>query len=161
MNDAVIDRTESSSMPDRVGSKVVLALLVALIALATVGAGGIFLLKPGTAHAGRPLAEAVRPVANYARLPTMSFTLSDGDRLHELRVRVVLDMDPSVEAKTVESFVPRLTHALNTRMLDVDPADLRGGEGSLFIKSAVMQTAAREMRPLKVRQVLVQEMLLR
>ncbi|MBP2312494.1 flagellar basal body-associated FliL family protein [Azospirillum soli] len=161
MSDAVIDRAESPSMPDRVGSKVILALLAVLVTLTAAGAGGIFLLKPGTAHAGRPVAEAVRPVANYARLPTMNFTLSDGNRLHELRVRVVLEMDPAVEAKAVDSFVPRITNALSTRMLDVDPAELRGGEGSLFIKDAVMQTAAKEMRPLKVRQVLVQEMLLR
>lgn len=161
MNAAAIESATAPSTPDRVGSKVILVLLAALIGLALTGAAGIFLLKPGTAHAGRPVAETVRPVANYAPLPTMSFTLSDGNRLHELRVRVVLEMDASVQPKAVESYVPRIASALNTRMLDVDPAELRGRDGSFFIKDAVMQTAAKEMRSMKVRQVLVQEMLLR
>ena len=87
---------------DRLGRRVVLGLLCTMVGLAAAGTGGAFLLKPGAAQAGRPVAETLRAAANYARLPAMIFTLADGDRLRELRVRVVLDMDPTAPAKTVE-----------------------------------------------------------
>jgi Flagellar basal body-associated protein FliL. len=145
---------------DRVSGKIILGLLVLMIGLSLAGAGGVFLLKPATAHTGQG-SDVVRPIANYAPLPVMSFTLSDGDRLRELRVRVVLEMDPHTVPKVVESFGPRIANAMNGLMMDVTPADLRGQDGSYVIKDAVMRAAAKELRPMKVRQVLVQELILR
>lgn len=150
---------DAASMRDRVGGRIFLVLFAALIGLAATGAGGVFLLKPAKAHTGRGSHEPLAAV--YAPLPPMNFTLSDGARLRELRVRVVLEMDPLTEAKLVESYGSRIASAMNTLMLDVEPADLRGPSGSIFIKDAVMQTARKELRPMKVRQVLVQELLLR
>ncbi len=150
----------SAAAPDRIGGRVILLLLAGLVGLAAAGTGGLFLLKPGTALAGRPAAEA-RTAIRYARLPVMNFTLTDGDRLRELRLRVVLEMDPSVEPETVEPYGPRIANAMSNHMQDVAPQELRGGGGSILIKEAVMWTAGRELRPMKIRQVLVQEMLLR
>lgn len=146
---------------DRISGKIILGLMVLLAGLSAAGAGGAFLMKPAKAHAGLPVEQEPPAMANYARLPAMNFTLTDGDRLRELRVRVVLEMDPQAHAKTVESYGPRITSAMTTEMLDVNAGDLRGRDGSVLIKDAVMRTASKELRPMKVRQVLVQELVLR
>ncbi|WP_448203155.1 flagellar basal body-associated FliL family protein [Azospirillum sp. sgz302134] len=146
---------------DRISGKVILLLLALVIGLSLASAGGLFLLKPRMARAGLPGPETTRPAANYASLPAMNFTLTDGDRLRELRVRVVLEMEPLAQPKTVVTYAPRIASAMNVLMLDVNPAELRGKNGPYFIKDAVMQTAAKEMQSMKVRQVLVQEMVMR
>ncbi len=151
------DRTSSL---DRVSGKIILGLLALMIGLSLAGAGGVFLLKPATAHTGGA-SELVRPIANYASLPVMNFTLNDGDRLRELRVRVVLEMDPHAVPKVVESYGPRIASAMSGLMMDVAPVELRGQDGTYVIKDAVMRAAGLELRPMKIRQVLVQEMLLR
>lgn len=146
---------------DRISGKIILGLMLLMVGLSAAGAGSAFLLKPAKARAGRPVADEAPAMANYARLPTMNFTLSDGDRLRDVRVRVVLEMDPQVHPKTVESYGPRISSAMSTAMLEVNATELRGGAGTSFIKDAVMQTASKELRPMKVRQVLLQELVLR
>lgn len=145
---------------DRVSGKIILGLLALMIGLSLAGAGGIFLLKPATAHTGNGT-DIVHPVANYARLPVMNFTLNDGERLRELRVRVVLEMDPHAVPKLVESYGPRIASAMSGLMMDITPAELRGQDGTYVIKDAVMRAATTELRTMKIRQVLVQELLLR
>jgi len=153
-------RAERTLSLDHVSGKIILGLLVLMIGLSLAGAGGIFLLKPATAHTGNG-AEVVHPIANYAPLPVMNFTLNDGDRLRELRVRVVLEMDPHAVPKLVESYGPRIASAMSGLMMDVAPAELRGQDGTYIIKDAVMRAAAKELRSMRIRQVLVQELLLR
>ncbi|MBP2226866.1 flagellar FliL protein [Azospirillum agricola] len=157
---------DPASEPDRIGNKIVVVLLGLLVTLAAAGAGGALMLKPATAHTGtgsaaRPPAGAEAAVATYATLPTMNFTLSDGRRLRELRVRAVLELDPSIPLDSVKPHLPRIADAMNLRMLDVAPDELRGPDGTHYIKDALRFAADKAMRPLKVRQVLVQDMLLR
>lgn len=146
---------------DRIGGRIILGLMLLMVGLSAAGAGTAFLLKPAKARAGRPVAEEAPALANYARLPAMTFTLSDGDRLRDVRVRVVLEMDPQVQPKTVESYGPRISSAMSTAMQEVDATELRGGGGTSLIKAAVMQTASKELGAMKVRQVLLQELVMR
>ncbi len=91
----------------------------------------------------------------------MSFTLNDGDRLRELRIRAVLELDPSVPLETVKPYLPRIANSMSVRMLEVEPDELRGQDGTVYIKNALRFVADKTMRPLKVRQILIQDMLLR
>ncbi|WP_449232097.1 flagellar basal body-associated FliL family protein [Azospirillum doebereinerae] len=151
------------SMPERAGNKIILGLFVLMLTLTGAGAGGALMLKPATASTGRApaRAEAGAAVATYAALPTLNVTLNDGDRLRELRIRAVLELDPSVPLETVKPYLPRIADALSLRMMEVDPNELRGQDGPLYVKDALRFAANKAMRPLKVRQVLVQDMLLR
>ncbi|XKH33591.1 hypothetical protein ACIU1J_07620 [Azospirillum doebereinerae] len=78
-----------------------------------------------------------------------------------MRVRAVLELDPSVPLDTVKPYLPRIADAMTLRMMEVDPNELRGQDGPLYVKDALRFAANKAMRPLKVRQVLVQDMLLR
>lgn len=157
---ATLTRT-ATPRPDRLDRRILLLLAAIVFTLTFAGAGTILLSKKA-ASAGLHGGPAVRSDAvTYARLPAMSFTLNDGTRLRELQLRVVLELDPTVQAKAVEPYYPQITDAMNLRMLDVDPDELRGADGPNYIKDALRFAAAKVLRPLKVRQVLVQDMLLR
>lgn len=153
--------TVALPMPERVGNKIVVTLLALLLTLAGAGAGGVLMLKPAAGHSGRLPARVEAAPATYAAMPAMTFTLNDGNRLRELRVRAVLELAPSTPLETVLPHLPRIADAMTLRMMDVDPDELRGPEGTLYIKDALRFAADKAMRPLKVRQVLVQDMLLR
>ncbi len=150
-----------SPLPERIGTRIIPILLALLIALAGAGAGGILILKPATAHPGKPPLRTDGAIATYAALPTMSFTLNDGDRLRELRIRAVLELDPSIPLEALKPYLPHIADAMTLRMMDVDPGELRGQDGPLYVKDALRYAADKAIRPLKIRQVLVQDMLLR
>jgi len=153
----------AGSIPERAGNKIILGLFVLMLVLTGAGAGGALMLKPATASTGRApaRAEAGAAVATYAALPTLNVTLNDGDRLRELRIRAVLELDPSIPLETVKPYLPRIADALNLRMMEVHPNELRGQDGPLYVKDALRFVADKAMRPVKIRQVLVQDMLLR
>lgn len=161
-NVAAITLTRTASpRPDRLDRRILLILAAIVFTLSFAGAGTILLSKKASS-AGLHATPAVRADSvTYARLPAMSFTLNDGTRLRELQLRVVLEMDPTVTAKSVELYFPQIADAMSLRMLDVDPEELRGAEGPIYVKDALRFAAAKVLRPLKVRQVLVQDMLLR
>lgn len=155
-------RQEFLSEAERFGGRIIPALFLLIVALAAAGAGGVLMLKPATAHTGAlPAKTIVGPQPAYAAMPAMSFTLRDGERLRELKVRVVLELDPSVPLETVKPHLARIADAMSVRMLDVDPNELRGQDGPHYIKDALGFAANKAIRPLKIRQVLVQDMLLR
>ncbi|WP_247894404.1 flagellar basal body-associated FliL family protein [Azospirillum sp. B510] len=149
---------------DRTGNQIILALLGLTLAFAGASAGSLLLLRPAPAHGAYapPRIEAQQAApAVYAALPTLTVTLNDGGRLQELRVRVVLEFDPATPLETVTPHLPRIADAISRRLLEADPAELRGAEGPLYVKDALRYVANKTMRPLKLRQVLIQDMLLR
>lgn len=145
------------------GRRILPILFLLIVALTAAGAGGALMLKPATAaHSGAVPAKTVAgPQPSYAAMPAMSFTLRDGERLRELKLRVVLELDPSVPLDKVKPYLPHIADAMSVRMLDVDPNELRGQDGPHYIKDVLGFAANKAMRPLKIRQVLVQDMLLR
>jgi flagellar protein FliL len=155
-------RTMAPPEAEPIGGRIIPALFLLIVTLAAAGAGGVLMLKPATAHTGGAstrMSATVQPT--YASMPAMSFTLRDGDRLRELKVRVVLELDPSVPLETVKPYLPHIADAMSVRMLDVDPNELSGQDGPHYIKDALGFAANKAIRPLKIRQVLVQDMLLR
>ncbi|MBP2299196.1 flagellar basal body-associated FliL family protein [Azospirillum picis] len=148
---------------DHVGRRMVLALLGLLVAFAGAGVGSALLLRPAKAHGalGPAGAGAMPAPGVYATLPTMVVTLNDGRQLRELRLRAVLEFDPATPLTAVTPQLPRIADAMTRRLLDVSPSDLQGANGSAYVKDALRFVADRTMRPLKAKQVLIQDMLLR
>ncbi|HEY0834167.1 MAG TPA: flagellar basal body-associated FliL family protein [Azospirillum sp.] len=137
-----------------------LLLAAALGSLAVMGAGGIALL--GTAHAGKPAVEPrVQALGTVAPLPAMEFTLADGHRMRQVELRVLLEFDPTVDRKTVEQHAPRIANALSASMIDVNPVELTGSAGTRLVKEQVSIVVNREMKPIRIRQVLLQRFLVR
>lgn len=146
---------------DRSLTRGALLLFGALGLLTALGGGGMALL--GTAHASKPVvAEAkVQAMGTVAPLPPMEFTLADGHRMRQVELRVLLEFDPNVDRKLVEMHAPRIANALSASMIDVNPVELTGPAGTRLVKEQISIAVNREMKPIRIRQVLLQRFLVR
>jgi len=96
---------------------------------------------------------------NYAALPEMSMTLGGGGR--SMDVRVLLELDPKVDPRIAEPYAARIADRLSDRMRDVEPERLVGAEGAQFMKSTITSVVEREIRTIKVRDVMLERMVTR
>lgn len=141
----------------RLPRRVFLLILGLLAGLAVTGGTGAYFVAAGNASAGGGMVSAG---PHYAPLPSMSFTLTDGSRLRVLHLRVTLELDRTLEPKAMEGVAPRILSTLGTRMVDVGAAEVAGALGTLLVKDVVTVAANREIRPARVRDVLLQEIFL-
>ena len=164
-NTTVTAETAPTAVPsfEGTGNRIVLALVGLMLAFAGAGVGGALLLRPAPAQGAfaAPRVDTAPAPAVYAALPTLTLTLNDGRRLQELRLRAVLEFDAATPMETVTPHLSRIADAISHRLLEVDPAELRGADGPAYVKDALRHVANKTMRPLKLRQVLIQDMLLR
>lgn len=127
-----------------------------LVVLAGLGTWGVVAVKGSPPASGNRLV----PPKNYAALPPMTFTLGGGDaRLVD--VRVLLEIDPSVDPKQAISFVPRIADQMADRMRQIEPEQLSGAEGARLMKSALSAVVGHEARSMRVREVLLERMVVR
>lgn len=140
--------------------RLILILLAGLVCLAGLGWGTATVFGIGPVRPSKGISQAAAGHI-YVKLPAMEFAMPDGLRFRQLRVRLVLEMPGDVDRDLIASYVPRIANTVSSRMADVAAEDLNGAEGVGVVKSVVAHAANHELRPLRVRKVLVQEMLLR
>lgn len=133
-----------------------LFLAALMVGLAITGVGGVVLVGAKSAHAGKV---PTGPV--FAALPPLEFALSDGRTIHQVDLDVVLELPQALEKKQLDAHVTRIANALNARLIEVEADDWRGPAGTQRVKDVVSATADRELRPMRVRQVLLQKLIMR
>lgn len=137
-----------------------LVLVAILGLLAVLGGGGIALA--GIGHGGKPAVSGNGPATGtLTPLPPMEFTLADGHRIRQVELRVMIEVDPKIDRKLVEAHAPRIANALSARMIDVNPVELIGPAGTSLVKEQVILAANRELKPIRIQQVLLQRFLVR
>ncbi|MBP2293454.1 flagellar basal body-associated FliL family protein [Azospirillum rugosum] len=129
---------------------------VVLVVLAALGTWGVVAVKGGRSSSS----DRSIPPKNYAALPPMTFTLGGSDA-RMVDVRVLLEIDPTVDPKQASSFVPRIADQMADRMRQIDPEQLSGAEGAKLMKSALTSVVDREARSMRVREVLLERMVVR
>ena len=135
-----------------------LIIAVALVVLAALGAGGVVAVKSSARQAD--VNDRMGPKKNYAALPNMTFTLGGGDaRLVD--VRVLLEIDPNVDTKVADPYVPRIADQISDRLRQIEPDQLSGADGAKLMKSTIASVVDREIRPVRVRDVLLERMVVR
>ena len=130
----------------------------ARILYASVAVVALILTASNPATAGDRQVAATPPV--YAALPAMDFTLPDGTRLRELRLRVVLELPPETDPATVIPSANRIATTMTGLLHNMEARELSGANGSQIVKRNMLQAARTELHPLEIRQVLVQEMII-
>ncbi len=90
---------------------------------------------------------------NYARLPQMSFAVG-GDR-QVVDIKALIELDPGVDPTVALPYLDRISDRLSDRIRQIDPAQLSGAEGAKLVKSTIAQVLDREMKTVKVRDVLL------
>ncbi|PWC34535.1 flagellar basal body-associated FliL family protein [Azospirillum sp. TSO35-2] len=134
-----------------------LVLTGLLLLLAALGAGGAFIASKNRAPAGQTLPGGDK---KYASLPVMTFSLGGNDA-RMVDVKVLLEIDPLVDGKVADPYVPRITDRLSDRMRQIDPQQLSGAEGAKLMKSTIAGVLDREMRGVRVRDILLDRMVVR
>ncbi|WP_448191390.1 flagellar basal body-associated FliL family protein [Azospirillum sp. sgz301742] len=132
-----------------------LILAVIMAGLAVTGFGGFMLVGVKTAHAGK----MAGPV--YAPLPPLEFALTDGRFVRQVDLNIVLELPRAMEKKELDAHVLHIANALNARMVEVEADELRGPSGTQRVKDVVSAAANRELRPMRVQQVLLQKLVMR
>jgi len=133
---------------------IVSLLLILLAALGGVSA----VVVSSSRNAERDVAARMGPAKNYAVLPEMSVTLG-GARTMDLRVR--LELDPKVDPHVTAPYAARIADRLGDRIRDIEPERLAGAEGAKLMKSTIASVVDREVRTIKVRDVVLERMIVR
>lgn len=133
---------------------VLTGLLLALAALGTTGAV--------VASKNRAPAPQAQPGADkkYAALPMMTFGLGGGGA-RMVDVKVLLEIDPSVDGKVADPYVPRISDRLSDRLRQIDPQQLTGADGAMLMKSTIAGVLDRELRGVRVKEILLDRMVVR
>lgn len=148
---------------NRSSNRVLMVLIGVLIGLASMGTVTAVVVRGSGASRVATASQAVSPKASVpvvAALPRMDFSFMEGRMTRHLRVRVLLELDGGTSKSVVDQHAPRIVSAVNTRMSSYEPDDLRGAVGARILKDAVGAAAGRELDPVRVRGVLVQEMVM-
>jgi len=142
-------------------NRVLLVLIGVLIGLASMGTATAVVVRGGAAsRASQGVIVPKASVPVFAALPRMDFSFAEGRMTRRLSVKVLLELDPSAQKGVVDQHAPRIVSAVNTRMSSYAPDDLRGPSGARIVKDTVSAAAVRELDPVRVRGVLVQEMVM-
>ncbi|AWJ85060.1 hypothetical protein TSH58p_16955 [Azospirillum sp. TSH58] len=131
-------------------------IAVALVLLAALGTWTVVSGKSGARSAGGDR----NAQKTYASLPTMTFTLGGSDaRLVD--IRVLLEIEPTGDPNPATPFVPRIADQMADRLRQIEPSQLSGAEGANLIKSTVASVMKREAQTIRVREVLLERMVVR
>lgn len=128
-----------------------------LLVLAALGGTAAYVATRNRAPASQT---QLGPDKKYAALPLMTFSLGGNDA-RMVDVKVLLEIDPSVDGKVADPYVPRITDRLSDRMRQLDPQQLTGADGALLMKSTIAGVLDRELRGVRVREILLDRMVVR
>jgi flagellar basal body-associated protein FliL len=134
-------------------------ITILLVLLATLGGVGVVVVNSSQKMDERDVVARMGAKKNYAVLPEMSVALGGGNRTMDLRVR--LELDPKVDPKVTDPFAARIADRLSDRMREIEPERLAGADGARLMKSTITSVVDREVRTIKVRDVLLESMVIR
>lgn len=137
-----------------------LLIVGGLFALGTLSVGGAAAVKAMLAPSQPNVAARMGPKRNYAALPEISVAVGGAaDRTVDLRILV--ELDPQTDPKATDPYAPRIADRVGDRIREIGLDRLNGSEGAGLVKDAITAVVDREIRPLRVREVLLDRMIIR
>lgn len=140
---------------EAIGLGVPLLVVGLLLALAVLGAGGAAVVASVREPAPRAF-----PKQNYVALPAMSIPVGGGSG-REMDLKLLLEFDAKVKKDVAFGYETRISERLGDRIREIGMENLQGAEGARLLKGAVAAVVDRELRPVRVRDVLIEEMVVR
>ena len=132
---------------------------ILLVLLASAGGVGVVVVKASQRTDDRDVVARMGAKKNYAVLPEMSVAVGGGNRTMDLRVR--LELDPKVDPKVTDPYTARIADRLSDRMREIEPERLSGADGAKLMKSTITSVVNREVRSIKIHDVLLESMVIR
>lgn len=137
---------------------VVIALTVlGLLALASLGSLAWYL--PDLLERQRVEAR-MGPKANLAPLPAMKVEMGGVGGL-SMDLTLVVELERGVKPSVIDPFVDRISDRMGDRLRDAGLERLNGAEGAKLVKEMARSVIQQEVKKIKVRDVLIEKMILR
>lgn len=128
-----------------------------LVALGLLGAGGAVVVKSVREPSPQ---QTAYPKINYVALPEMSIPVGGGSG-REMDLKLLLQYDPNVKGDIAAGYETRISERLGDRIREIGMEQLQGAEGAKLLKGAVAAVVDRELRTARVRDVLIEKMIVR
>jgi flagellar protein FliL len=145
---------------EAVGFGAPLLVVGLLLALALLGAGGAAVVSSVRSPSPPSTSARVFPPLNYVSLPEMSIPVGGGTG-REMDVKLLLEFDPLVKKDVAFGYETRISERLGDKIREIGLDQLQGAEGAKLLKGAVAAVVDRELRPVRVRDVLIEKMIVR
>jgi flagellar protein FliL len=162
-HDPFLDRAPARRPPvhniHRSANIVVVVALTMLSLLAITSLGGLAWYLPDMLE--RQKIEArMGPKANLAPLPTMQVEMGGVGGL-SMDLTLIVELDPGVKPAVIEPYIDRISDRMGDRLRDAGLERLNGAEGAKLVKEMARSVIQQEVKKIKVRDVLIEKMILR
>jgi flagellar protein FliL len=154
--EALADGEESA--PAKKGFLSLKMIIVAGVALAVLGGGGLGAMK-FLGGDDKPVAAAVAKPAVFFDVPEVLVNLSStaGDRTHYLKVKIVLELPDQTVQPQIQAAMPRVIDTFQTYLRELRPTDLDGSAGLYRLKEELTKRVNLSIAPNKINAVLFKE----
>ena len=132
---------------------------ILLVLLGSAGGVGVVVVKASQRTDAHDVTARMGAKKNYAVLPEMSVAVGGGSRTMDLKVRLVLD--PQVDPKVTDPYAARIADRLSDRVREIEPERLAGSDGARLMKSTIASVVNREVRSIRINDVLLESMVVR
>ena len=159
------DNTADEAPPAKSGKgKLLLVVGMVVLVLAGGGAAAFLMMSPPAADAAMTAPVSVEEVDSgdvvFVDLPDLLVNLNvTGRRLRFLKVVAALEVKGEEQAELVRQFLPRIQDSFHMYLRAVRPEELEGSEGVYRIKEELLARTNEAIRPARVKDVLVRQLL--
>ena len=153
------------------GKKTLIFIIIGVVLLLVIIGAALFFtgVIGGDKEAEAEAAEAAALAAEeeLAAGPGYMYTLpdflvnlsSDGRRSSMLKITVAIELNDELDVPAVEESLPRIRDHFQTYLRELRPEDLRGSAGVYRLRQELLSRIIPAVEPVKVRDVLFQEIL--
>lgn len=140
--------------------KLMIMVGAAIAGLLVVGGAGAFFLLGGKSEKEIAAAENMKGKTAYYPLGDMIVNLSgEGKRPNYLKVKVTLELADEKDAAMMDLIKPRIIDNFQVYLRELRIEDLRGSAGMYRLREELLMRVTEAAQPIRVRDVLFQEML--
>ena len=141
---------------------ILIGAIAGVVLLFAVAGGGYFYLSSSKAKTEKQTQAAEEPKSKpvYYSLGDMIVNLSgEGKHPHYLKVKISLELADEKDLPLIETIKPRVVDNFQVYLRELRMEDLRGSAGIYRLREELLMRVTEATQPIRVRDVLFQEML--
>jgi len=141
---------------------IILAAVGAVVVLAGGGGGAFFFMHKSSSEAAKTAEQASSEKAKPAYFPLGDLLVNlsgEGKHPNFLKVKISLELADEKDAPLMEAIKPRIVDNFQVYLRELRIEDLRGSAGMYRLREELLMRVTEAAQPIRVRDVLFQEML--
>ena len=159
--EAGAEGAEATGAAGKKKKMILIGAVAAVILLGGAGGGYFFLMKSKTDEVkSAEAAEAAKGKSVYYSLGDMIVNLSgEGKHPHYLKVKISLELADEKDLPLIDTIKPRVIDNFQVYLRELRMEDLRGSAGMYRLREELLMRVTEAAQPIRIRDVLFQEML--